>query len=409
MGLNGVDNGRLWFEQVRVPAENLLDRYATVDEQGNYDSPIASDTKRFFTMLGTLVGGRVSIAKSANSAAKSALAIAVRYAAMRRQFGPSGKPESTILNFRTHQRRLMPRVANTYALSFATQYLSDRYVGRTEEDEREVEALAAGFKAWSSWNATDTIQVCRECCGGQGYLTTNRLPSLKADTDIFTTFEGDNTVLMQLVAKSLLNEYAQQFQDLSFFSTLRFLAGQARTQLDALDPVSARRTDPEYLRDAEVQLRLWRHRETMLIGSVARRFKRRVDDGMDSFEAMIEVQDHLVSTARAHIDRVILEQFIEAVDGCQDEALKARLDELRALFGLWHTSEDMGWFMENSLIEAPQAKAMRTEINELCYQVRQQAVHLVDAYGIPESCLGAPIAYSPVVEPRRPHAEQAAE
>lgn len=400
LGLNGVDNGRLWFDHVEVPADNLLDRFASVSADGEYSSPIPSEGKRFFTMLGTLVGGRVSVGAASVSVAKSALTIATRYAAMRRQFGPSGQPESPILDFRTHQLRLMPLIANAYALNFANQYLITRYLGRSHEDEREVEALAAGLKAWATWNCTDTVQVCRECCGGQGYSSVNRFASLKADSDIFTTFEGDNTVLMQLVTKSLLGDYKQQFQDLNFFSTLRFIADQARAQLTELDPVTSRRTDSEHLRDAGWQLLLLRHREQMLVGSLARRFKRRLDDGMDSFAAMIEVQDHLVATAHAHVERVILEQFEAAIERAPEGAERAQLDTLRQLFGLWQIKRDIGWFMENSLVEGAKARAIRDEVNTLCFELRQQAVHLVDAFGIPESCLAAPIATSPEVDPR---------
>ena len=401
LGLNGVDNGRLWFDEVRIPAGNLLDRFASVDAEGTYSSPISSDGKRFFTMLGTLVGGRVSIAAAGLSAAKTALTIAVRYGAMRRQFGPNGKPETPILNFRTHQRRLMPLLANAYALNFGIQYLVERFVNRSEIDEREVESLAAGLKAWSTWNTTQTIQDGRECCGGQGYLSVNRFAELKADSDIFTTFEGDNTVLMQLVAKSQLSEYGQQFQDLNFFTTLRFLADQARAQLTELDPVTSRRTDAEHLCDGEWQLGLFIHREKMLVSSVARRFKSRTDAGMDSFDAMIEVQDHLMACAHANVERILLEQFILAIKECEEPALKAQLTILRQLFGLWHMERALSWFQENSLIEPMKARAIRTQVNTLCAQVRQQAVHLVDSFGIPDSCLGAPIAFSPVVEPKR--------
>ena len=62
MGLNGVDNGRIWFDNVRVPREALLNRYGDVNEHGDYESPIEDANKRFFTMLGALVQGRVCIA-----------------------------------------------------------------------------------------------------------------------------------------------------------------------------------------------------------------------------------------------------------------------------------------------------------------------------------------------------------
>src|SRR4051812_20258954 len=87
LGLDGVDNGRIWFDDVRVPRDNLLDRYAAAGEDGVYRSAIESSSKRFFTMLGTLIQGRVSICGASISATKVALAIAVRHAEGRRQFG----------------------------------------------------------------------------------------------------------------------------------------------------------------------------------------------------------------------------------------------------------------------------------------------------------------------------------
>src|SRR5699024_7588622 len=99
-GLDGVDNGRLAFDHVRVPRENLLRRYGQVAPDGSYSSPIASKGRRFFTMLGTLVQGRVSLGGAAVGVSKAALAIAVRYGNERRQFaGPDEQDrKSTRLN-----------------------------------------------------------------------------------------------------------------------------------------------------------------------------------------------------------------------------------------------------------------------------------------------------------------------
>src|ERR671920_1182900 len=95
-----------------------------------------------------------------------------------------------------------------------------------DRDKRRLESFAAGVKATSTWHATHTIQTCREACGGAGYLSVNRLPQLKADTDVFTTFEGDNTVLLQLVAKTLLTNYRDEFGDLDSLGMVRFFADQ---------------------------------------------------------------------------------------------------------------------------------------------------------------------------------------
>lgn len=397
MGLNGVDNGRLWFDNVRIPADNLLNRFADVDEEGKYHSPITSRGKRFFTMLGTLVGGRVSIAAAALSASKSALTIAIRYGAMRRQFGPSGEAETPILNYRTHQLRLMPLLARAYALNYGVHYLQARFLNRSEEDEREVEGLAAGLKAYSTWNATETIQIARECCGGQGYLTANRFASLKADSDIFTTFEGDNIVLLQLLAKGLLTEYGQQFQDLDFSKAFRLLRSVISTTTSQLDPVNTRRTDPDYLRDPNYVCGLMENRKKSLVASAARRFKKRLDNGVDSFDALLDVQDHLIAAANAEVELVLMTQFVKAIEEAQDDGVRQYLSTMCSLFGLYQVQQDLAWFLENAFIEPSQSKAIRNEINALCSEVRDQAIAYTDAFAIPDEVIGAPIAQSTIV------------
>ncbi|MBZ4408840.1 acyl-CoA dehydrogenase [Myxococcus faecalis] len=390
MGLNGVDNGRIWFDHVRVPRENLLDRFGQVSAEGEYTSSISSDGRRFFTMLGTLVAGRVSVACASLSAAKSGLTIAVRYGDLRRQFGPPGAPEVRLLDHQTHQLRLLKPLAKTYALDFALEHLVERYVKRTEEDSMEVEALAAGLKAYASWNCTAVLQEAREACGGQGYLEANRLSALKDDTDIFTTFEGDNTVLMQLVAKSLLTDYRQRFEDDRVYAVLKLIADKATAMADK-NPIAVRRTGSEHLRDDDFQLRFLRYREEDLLASVARRIRKRLTAGVEAFAAFNQVQAHLVALAHAHIERVVLEQFIHGVNTVQDPGLKVVLGRLCDLYGLSCLEAASGWFQENSLMEGGKALAIRKEIVKLCTELRPDAVALVDAFGIPDTCIAAPI------------------
>ncbi len=392
MGLNGIDNGRLAFDHVQVPRENLLDRFGAVDAEGRYTSPIPSPNKRFFTMLGTLVGGRVSIAGAAGSAAKSALAIAVRYANRRRQFGPPGGSEIALLDYLTHQRRLLPRLATSYALHFALADLAERYAAtQPGDDRRELEHRAAGLKALSTWHATDTIQTSRECCGGQGFLAINRFSALKADSDIFTTFEGDNTVLLQLVGKGLLTGYKKQFHEMNLFGLMRFVSRRAKTSIAELNPVVTRQSDERHLRDREFHLAAFRWREAHLLASVARRLRKRIRGGMDSTLALIECQDHLLETATAHIEHLILGAFVEGVANAPEE-LRPILTSLCDLYALHRLEADRGWFLEHGYFEPGKAKAIRKLVNALCGTLRPQAEPLVDAFGIPMALLAAPIA-----------------
>ncbi|MFK7948487.1 MAG: acyl-CoA dehydrogenase [Saprospiraceae bacterium] len=393
LGLNGVDNGRLWFNRVRVPRENLLNRFADVAEDGTYSSPIENPSRRFFSMLGTLIGGRVGVPSAGLSATKTALTIAIKYANKRRQFGPADEQETCLLDYRTHQRRLMPLLAKAYALDFALKDLLADYVEDLhKEDKRELEAKAAGLKAFATWNTTATIQECREACGGQGYLAVNRFAALKADTDVFTTFEGDNTVLMQLVAKNLLGAYKNEFAQPNMSTIFKYITEYFSTVLDEIDPTIGRNVEQSHLRNFDFLIDTFKYRERSLQISAANRLRDKIKKGLPAYDAFIRCQDHLMTLANAHVERTILEVFVKGVNDCNEPALKRALTKVCALFALSTIEQHNGWYLESGYLESVKTKAIRKQVNKLCYEVRQIAVDLVEAFDIPETCLTAPIA-----------------
>ncbi|CAL9532092.1 hypothetical protein SUDANB95_04021 [Actinosynnema sp. ALI-1.44] len=395
-GLNGVDNGRLTFDRVRVPRANLLDRYGKVHPDGTYESPIEGEGRRFFTMLGTLVRGRISVAGGAGSATKKALTIAIRYAERRRQFTrPDTGEEVVVLDYLAHQRRLLPALATSYALHFAQEELvSALHDVPDDRAQRELESRAAGLKAVATWHATATIQACREACGGAGYLSENLLAGLKADTDVFTTFEGDNTVLLQLVAKGLLTSYRDHVGDLDPWGMARFVADQAvgvvieRTAARAIiDRLVSGSSDA--LLDRGWQVRQFEDRERHVLEGLARRLRRATAD--NAFEVFNAAQDHVLHAARAHVDRVVLEAFVAAVDRCADPSTRDLVDRVCNLYALSVIEADRAWFLEHGRLTPARAKAVTQAVNDLCRLVRPDARRLVDAFGVPESWSGAPI------------------
>lgn len=381
-GLHGVDNGRIWFDQVRIPRENLLNRFANVSEDGTYSSVISNPGRRFFTMLGTLVAGRISIGCASCSVSKTALTIALRYTAQRRQFGPQGAAEVPVLSYLTMQRALLPSLAITIALDAALEQLVARFAAGA--DLREVETDAAGLKAFASTHALHTLQAAREACGGAGFMQEMRIGQLRADADIFTTFEGANPVLMQLVAKALLGGLREQFGEMRFFGFARYLGARASTAVAELNPLITRKSDPEHLRDPDFHSSALRYRENRLLTTAARRMKSRLDAGLDSFDALNEVQDHITSVAQAHVERTIIEAFDRKIAQCSDPQLLAILKPLRSLAGLHLLEQDRAWFMEAGYMEPGKARALRTEVNRLCHELAPFAVAIVDAFGIPD-------------------------
>lgn len=392
LGLNGVDNGRIWFTQVRVPRENLLNRFGNIDKNGKYSSKIENPSKRFFTMLGTLVGGRVSVPRAGLSATKSGLTIAIKYALKRRQFGPnSQEPETLLLDYPSHQRRLMPRLAKTYALDFALSHLAKKYATSKEEDIREIETLAAGLKSYTTWFTTDTLQECREACGGKGYLAENRFADLKADTDIFTTFEGDNTVLMQLVAKGLLSEFKQEFHGGGYLPIMRFLGGQFKTIVAERNPFTIRKTADEHLLDPEFQLAAFQYRERANQISVGQRMQGFIKKRINPYDAYLRCQNHMLVLAEAYVERIVLENFIAVVQKVEDPDLKKQLKTMCDLYALSTLDQHKGWFLEKDYMEGVKTKAIRQMVEKLSKNLRNDALFLVEAFAIPDQCLGAEI------------------
>jgi acyl-CoA oxidase len=381
MGLNGVDNGRLWFDDVRIPRANLLDRFGAVAQDGAYTSSIPSANKRFFTMLGTLVGGRIAVGFGATAAAKTGLTIATRYAFSRTQFpGPDGR-EKPLFDYLAHRVRLVPRIAAAYAFSFAQRAMLERAVAE-DALPGELETLAAALKSFGTWQAVDTLQHCRESCGGQGYLTANRIDALRTDTEVFTTFEGDNTVLAQLVANNLLRTLRRSLKESPVSTVVKSLVESVASAISERNPIARRDDSSESLRSLELHGAALRFRERSLLASLARRISRRVREGEDAQDAFDACQDHALALARAHAEAFVFGAFEQAARG------HAVLEPLCALYGLWRIEADLAWFLENDFLAASRSRAVRKTIRELCVELAPRALDLVGAFGIAPTCLG---------------------
>ncbi|MFI8974452.1 acyl-CoA dehydrogenase [Nocardia asteroides] len=416
-GLPGVDNGRIVFDQVRVPRENLLNRYADVEPDGTYSSDIDNPSRRFFTTLGTLVRGRVSVGGAAAAGARVALSIAVRYALARRQFSdPDTGEETLLMDYRSHQRRLLPLVAKSFALSFAQNDLVRRMdaiqSGQNTDPgaQRALEKRAAGLKVAQTRHATRAIQECREACGGAGYLTENRLVTLKADTDVFTTFEGDNVVLTQLVAKELLTAYSDEVRDLDALGWVKFAATMAgdvvrkntgvRQLIQTLRDRSDDTIDEGDLSKRSVQVQLFADREDYLLRTAAHRLRARAAD-TGPFEAFNNAQDHILAAGAAHIDRLVLEEFVDGIAAIEDPEAKALADTVCDLYVYATLEENLSWFIMHRFMSVERAKSVRRGVNELVDRLRPDALTLVEAMGVPETMLRAAMLSDASVFDRR--------
>ncbi|MBO1900693.1 acyl-CoA dehydrogenase family protein [Leucobacter weissii] len=411
-GLNGIDNGRLHFTRVRIPRQNLLNRYGDVAPDGAYSSHIESPGRRFFTMIGTLVQGRVSLDGAAVGAMKGALAIAICYGSERRQFpGPDGR-DTVLLDYGQYQRRLLPRLAETYAMQFADHRLLETFdevfsgAGDTDENREDLETLAAALKPLSTWAALDTLQEAREACGGAGFMAKNRLTGWRADLDIYVTFEGDNNVLLQLVGKRLLGDYAAQFSGGDRAALARAAAEQFSERVtrfglrrigQSLSDLGQVSRSVDSVRNPEAQRALLTERVQAMVADVALALREATKDlpkeeraaaGAAAFNAQ---QAKLIEAARAHGELLQWEAFTAELAAFSGDTLTV-MTWLRDLFGLRLLEKHAAWYLVHGRLSGARVEAVSAYIDRLVGRIREHALDLVEAFDLGPELLRAEIA-----------------
>jgi acyl-CoA oxidase len=396
-GLNGIDNGRLHFNQVRIPRANLLNRYADVEPDGTYTSSIENKGRRFFTQLGALVQGRVSLTGAVTNAQKLALDIAVRYSLARKQFHGSDGEETTLLDYGRHQRRLIPLIARTYAQIFTHQEMLNQYhavfsgENDTDEARSDLETVSAAAKALSSWYSLNTVQECREACGGQGFMAEHRLTGLRADLDVYVTFEGDNNVMLQLVAKRLLGDYAKAFKSPDFGTLAQYVAGQfgeatinrggLRGLAQSIVDFGSTARSVGYVKDEEHQHQLLTDRVHTMVANIANKLKAAGSDKAKQAELFNRHQNDLIKAAKAHAELIMWEAFTSALKTIKDADSLKILTWLRDLYGFTLLEDNLEWYLINGRLSAARAEAITEYIDtRLLPRLKPHAESLVDAF-----------------------------
>eukprot|EP00475_Leptophrys_vorax_P017976 TRINITY_DN2455_c0_g1_i4.p1 TRINITY_DN2455_c0_g1~~TRINITY_DN2455_c0_g1_i4.p1 ORF type:complete len:564 (+),score=140.01 TRINITY_DN2455_c0_g1_i4:495-2186(+) len=367
MGLNGVDNGRAWFKNCRIPLENLLDKYAQVSPEGKYSSPIKSPVVRFATMIGGLVGGRVLIAAAAVDGVKVALSNAIKFSLQRKQFGEAPGKEMSIMGYLSHQRRLIPAVATTYAVEAVLNQSAHLFANKKPETMKQVHLFAAGVKAFASWHKSETAANCRQCMGGQGFSVYSKIPEVMMDLDIDTTFEGDNTVLVQQITKSNLSTYASRLKQ-----------GTAKRDISI----------PEFnLESAHWFKAVFKKRDYDKLRDLFNGIAALRQEGLSEFDAYNKMLDLGLLSAWATMERMGFSSFHSVINQEKvSPSAKKLLTKCLRLFALDRIERDVGYFVSEGILDKAKVRAVRNTLNDLCEDLYASGdlLTLIDGWNLPE-------------------------
>lgn len=406
LGQNGLDNGFAMFHKVRIPRQDLLNRTGDVTPDGTYVTRFQDSRQRFGASLGGLSAGRVCIVGMAVANLKLAVSIALRFSATRRQFGPADGEEVPVLEYQLQQWRLLPYLAAAYALDHFSKSLfldlvalqrglsRDDRSARQAELGREIHALASAGKPLASWTAQRGIQECREACGGHGYLAVNRLGDLRNDNDPNCTYEGDNNVLLQQTSHYLLRLLEQdggpggaRFE--SPLKSVDFLA--------AYPALLGRRFAASHLQDlldSAVPLAAYEWLVCYLLRESHQKLARERRAGSSDFDARNNSQAYCCRPlALAFLELTVVRRFHQHThQPGVPPPLRAVLQRLSALYGLWSLSQHTALLYRGGYFSGEKAGKMLEEaILELCSQLKDDAIALVDVIAPPDFVLDSPI------------------
>ncbi|KAJ8913816.1 hypothetical protein NQ315_003725 [Exocentrus adspersus] len=405
IGLNGLDNGFVQFNNYKLPRENLLNKFGDVTEDGEYVTPIKDPNKRHGAALGSLSGGRVNIACICEAMGTKAITIAVRYAAIRKQFGPDPHEEIPILEYQTHQYRLLPYLAAVYVLRIFNTFFNEAYfkfsldniLGNNKDILPdlgvEIHAISSASKPLAGWIMKDAIQECREACGGHGYLKASNIGEIRNDHDANLTYEGENYVLIQQTSNWLLKLWILVL-DKNKISTPLHSADFLTDAGHILRQKFAATTTNE-LCQLESIIPIYQWLVCHLLQMTHNKIESLISSGNSSFWAKNNSQVfYAKSLATVFIQHFFLKQMIEKISEADDLSVKNVLQKICLLYGLWSLDKHVGILYQGGYAHGPDASILIQEsILKLCADLKDEAVSLVDAVAAPDfivnSVLGA--------------------
>ncbi|KAA0723829.1 Peroxisomal acyl-coenzyme A oxidase 1 [Triplophysa tibetana] len=388
-GFDEVDNGYLKLENVRIPRENMLMKYAKVELDGTYVKP-PSDKLTY----GTMVFIRSMIVGESAQALSKSCTIAIRYSSVRHQSElRPGEPEPQILDYQTQQYKLFPLLATAYAFHFVGQYMKTTYLRITGDINEgdfsgmpELHALSAGLKAFTTWVANAGIEMCRMACGGHGYSRCSSLPDIYVTFTPTCTYEGENTVMMLQTARYLVKSYKQAWAGQQLNGIMSYLNEPQHT-IQAQSVSS--RPFVVNINDLASLVEAYKLRAAKLVETAAKGIQLELQHGKRNEDAWNNTSIDLVRASDAHCHYVVVKLFAAKLSEIGDTDVHSVISTLALLYALHGIAQNSGDFLQAGILSVPQLSQISQRLKGLLSEIRPNAVALVDAFDYRDEMLNS--------------------
>lgn len=396
-GIDGIDNGFILFQNYRVPYDCMLDRISQISPEGKFKSNIKNNDRRFSVMLGGLIRGRMGVMYGSMLNTQNGLTTAIRYSAVRKQFGPVDKPERSLLDYQLQRYRLMPHLAKMFASSAIIRLLARIYIEKRKvmydepesSEGAELHAILSAGKTIVSTYGFDAIHEARAACGGHGYSKFSMLGQLTNNQDIHLTWEGDNHVLIQQTSKFILKHVQKSFKGQKIeASSLQFIKMDPSTPHEK----ATFKTKEDLTLQACIDLLKYRANYYVHKSII------RLQENSTLYDSVLDVWNNtqvhfLQPLAWAYGELIMAEELARTVDKAKCQHLKALYQTITKLFVLERIEKNIGVFLEEH-INADQAQLIRDSVIDLCNVLAEDAVKIIDALAVPDSIHGSVLGVS---------------
>jgi acyl-CoA dehydrogenase len=177
IGQHGQDTAELFFEDVRVPVENLM----------------GSDEGRgFYQLMEQLPWERLSIGVAAVGTMEAAITETLEYVSGRKAFG------KRIADFQNTRFKLAEAKAQ---LEVTRSFIND-CISRLEAGKLDA-ATASIAKYWGSETLCKVVDECLQLHGGYGYMSEYRIGRMYTDARVTRIYGGSNEIMKELIARSM--------------------------------------------------------------------------------------------------------------------------------------------------------------------------------------------------------------